>query len=185
MRNTKFNAIVYTLVIICTILSLTPSLFGLMLAFQKEVNIPHMFEGFNTFFKGITIENFIKVKDRSPYLFTWLKNSFIVSFSQTFIYILIASLAAFAFTRLKFKGQKILFNLCLVSMVIPGIINIVPNFIISILMYVDRSSIELIINDGRNVGTFNTFMGNKLNVSVSANKKCKLNYTYYNLNSIY
>mgnify|MGYP004513346301 FL=1 len=130
MRNTKFNAIVYTLVIICTILSLTPSLFGLMLAFQKEVNIPHMFEGFNTFFKGITIENFIKVKDRSPYLFTWLKNSFIVSFSQTFIYILIASLAAFAFTRLKFKGQKILFNLCLVSMVIPGIINIVPNFII-------------------------------------------------------
>ena len=130
MRNTKFNAIVYTLVIICTILSLTPSLFGLMLAFQKEVNIPHMFEGFNTFFKGITIENFIKVKDRSPYLFTWLKNSFIVSFSQTFIYILIASLAAFAFTRLKFKGQNILFNLCLVSMVIPGIINIVPNFII-------------------------------------------------------
>ena len=130
MRNTKFNAIVYTLVIICTILSLTPSLFGLMLAFQKEVNIPHMFEGFNTFLKGITIENFIKVKDRSPYLFTWLKNSFIVSFSQTFIYILIASLAAFAFTRLKFKGQKILFNLCLVSMVIPGIINIVPNFII-------------------------------------------------------
>ncbi len=130
MRNTKFNAIVYTLVIICTILSLTPSLFGLMLAFQKEVNIPHMFEGFNTFFKGITIENFIKVKDRSPYLFTWLKNSFIVSFSQTFIYILIASLAAFAFTRLKFKGQKFLFNLCLVSMVIPGIINIVPNFII-------------------------------------------------------
>ena len=130
MRNTKFNAIVYTLVIICTILSLTPSLFGLILAFQKEVNIPHMFEGFNTFFKGITIENFIKVKDRSPYLFTWLKNSFIVSFSQTFIYILIASLAAFAFTRLKFKGQKILFNLCLVSMVIPGIINIVPNFII-------------------------------------------------------
>lgn len=130
MRNTKFNAIVYTLVIICTILSLTPSLFGLMLAFQKEVNIPHMFEGFNTFFKGITIENYIKVKDRSPYLFTWLKNSFIVSFSQTFIYILIASLAAFAFTRLKFKGQKILFNLCLVSMVIPGIINIVPNFII-------------------------------------------------------
>ena len=130
MRSTKFNAIVYTLVIICTILSLTPSLFGLMLAFQKEVNIPHMFEGFNTFFKGITIENFIKVKDRSPYLFTWLKNSFIVSFSQTFIYILIASLAAFAFTRLKFKGQKILFNLCLVSMVIPGIINIVPNFII-------------------------------------------------------
>ena len=152
MRSTKFNAIVYTLVIICTILSLTPSLFGLMLAFQKEVNIPHMFEGFNTFFKGITIENFIKVKDRSPYLFTWLKNSFIVSFSQTFIYILIASLAAFAFTRLKFKGQKILFNLCLVSMVIPGIINIVPNFIIISKLGLDNSLLAMILPGLSGVG---------------------------------
>ena len=152
MRNTKFNAIVYTLVIICTILSLTPSLFGLMLAFQKEVNIPHMFEGFNTFFKGITIENFIKVKDRSPYLFTWLKNSFIVSFSQTFIYILIASLAAFAFTRLKFKGQKILFNLCLVSMVIPGIINIVPNFIIISKLGLYNSLLDMILPGLSGVG---------------------------------
>lgn len=130
MRNRKFETIIYVLVAICTLLSLIPSFFGFLLAFQKEANIPHMFDGFKEFFSGLTFENFSKVNERAPYLLTWLKNSFIVSITQTVLYIFIASLAAFAFTRLKFKGQKIIFSICLISMVIPGVINIVPNFVI-------------------------------------------------------
>ena len=130
MRNRKFETIIYVLVAICTLLSLIPSFFGFLLAFQKEANIPHMFDGFKEFFSGLTFENFSKVSERAPYLLTWLKNSFIVSITQTVLYIFIASLAAFAFTRLKFKGQKIIFSICLISMVIPGVINIVPNFVI-------------------------------------------------------
>ncbi len=130
MRNRKFETIVYVLVAVCTILSLIPSFFGFLLAFQKEANIPHMFDGFKEFFSGLTFENFAKVNERAPYLLTWLKNSFIVSITQTVLYIFIASLAAFAFTRLKFKGQKVIFSICLISMVIPGVINIVPNFVI-------------------------------------------------------
>lgn len=130
MRNRKFEVFIYILVAICTLLSLIPSFFGFMLAFQKEANIPHMFESFADFFKGLTFENFAKINERAPYLLTWVKNSFFVSITQTVLYILIASLAAFAFTRLKFKGRKIIFSICLISMVIPGVINIVPNFII-------------------------------------------------------
>lgn len=130
MRNRKFEAIIYVLVAICTLLSLIPSFFGFLLAFQKEANIPHMFDGPGEFFAGLTFENFAKITERAPYLLTWIKNSFIVSITQTVLYIFIASLAAFAFTRLKFKGQKLIFSICLISMVIPGVINIVPNFVI-------------------------------------------------------
>ncbi len=130
MHNRKFEIFIYILVALCTLLSLTPSIFGFLLAFQKEANIPHMFDGFKEFFSGFTLENFGKIQERAPHLLTWIKNSFIVSITQTFLYILIASLAAFAFTRLKFKGQKVIFSICLISMVIPGVINIVPNFII-------------------------------------------------------
>ena len=130
MHNRKFEIVIYVLVAICTLLSLTPSVFGFLLAFQKEANIPHMFDGFKEFFSGFTLANFGKIQERAPYLLTWIKNSFIVSITQTVLYILIASLAAFAFTRLKFKGQKVIFSICLISMVIPGVINIVPNFII-------------------------------------------------------
>ena len=130
MRNRKFETVIYILVAVCTILSLIPSFFGFLLAFQKEANIPHMFDGIGEFFSGLTFENFSKITERAPYLLTWIKNSFIVSITQTVLYILIASLAAFAFTRLKFKGQKVIFSICLISMVIPGVINIVPNFVI-------------------------------------------------------
>lgn len=130
MRNRKFEIIIYVLVAICTILSLIPSFFGFLLAFQEEANIPHMFDGVREFFTGLSFKNFSLISDRAPYLFTWLKNSFIVSITQTVLYIFIASLAAFAFTRLKFKGKNIIFTICLISMIIPGVINIVPNFII-------------------------------------------------------
>ena len=79
MRNKKFEAIIYVLVAICTLLSLIPSFFGFLLAFQKEANIPHMFDGPGEFFAGLTFENFAKITERAPYLLTWIKNSFIVS----------------------------------------------------------------------------------------------------------
>lgn len=131
MRNSRrFNIIIYVLVAICSIISLIPTIFGFLLAFQKEANIPHMFDSIQSFFSGLTIQNFIKIYERSPKIFIWLRNSFIVSITQTFLYIIIASLAAFAFARLRFKGRKVLFSICLVSMVVPGVINLVPNYII-------------------------------------------------------
>jgi len=131
MRNSRrFNIIIYVLVAICSIISLIPTIFGFLLAFQKEANIPHMFDSIQSFFSGLTVQNFIKIYERSPKIFIWLRNSFIVSITQTFLYIIIASLAAFAFARLRFKGRKVLFSICLVSMVVPGVINLVPNYII-------------------------------------------------------
>lgn len=131
MKNSRhFNIIIYVLVAICSVISLIPTIFGFLLAFQKEANIPHMFDSIQSFFGGLTIQNFIKIYERSPKIFTWLRNSFIVSITQTFLYIVIASLAAFSFSRLRFKGRKVLFSICLVSMVVPGVINLVPNYII-------------------------------------------------------
>lgn len=152
MRRRKFNTILYILVFVCTLISLIPSIFGFLLAFQKEANIPHMFDSVSDFFKGMSLENFVKIKERAPYLFTWLKNSFIVSICHTIIYVLIASMAAFAFTRLKFKGSRFLFNLCLVSMVIPGVINIVPNYIIITELNLYNSLLAMILPGLSGVG---------------------------------
>lgn len=130
MKRSKFDALVYVLVAVSATVSMIPTLFGFFLAFQRESNIPHMFDSIPSFFSGLTLENFVKLYDRSPELFVWLRNSFVVSIAQTVLYILIASMAAFAFARLRFKGRKVLYYLCLVSMVVPGVINLVPNYII-------------------------------------------------------
>lgn len=41
-----------------------------------------------------------------------------------------ASLAAYAFARLKFPGRKLLFGLFVASMMVPGVVTFIPNFIL-------------------------------------------------------
>lgn len=128
-KKLSFNTIIYILVAICTLISFFPTLFSFVIAFVTEKNGQIMFEDPSAFWSGITFENFIKVLSESN-IPRWTLNSFIVAISQTILYVLIASLAAFGFARLKFKGRRVIFNICLLSMLVPGIINCVPNYII-------------------------------------------------------
>lgn len=129
IKKISFNALVYLLVVFCTLLSMFPTIFAVIISIVTETNGQTMFENPLDFFTGLTFENFIKVFNESN-IGRWILNSFIVAITQTILYVLIASLAAFGFSRLKFKGRKIIFNICLLSMLVPGIINIVPNYII-------------------------------------------------------
>lgn len=128
-KKLTYSTIVYILVAACTIISIFPTVFALIISVVTETNGQTMFENPMDFFTGLTFDNFIKVFSESN-IARWTLNSFIVSISQTILYLLIASLAAFGFARLKFKGIKIIFNICLLSMLVPGIINCVPNYII-------------------------------------------------------
>ena len=128
-KKLSFNTIIYILVAICTLISFFPTLFSFVIAFVTEKNGQIMFENPSAFWSGLTFENFIKVLSESN-IPRWTLNSFIVAISQTILYVLIASLAAFGFARLKFKGRRVIFNICLLSMLVPGIINCVPNYII-------------------------------------------------------
>ena len=128
-KKLTFNVVVYILVIVCTILSLFPTFFAFLLAVLKEKNANAMYDDVMQIFSGFTFENFINVLQGSN-IPRWTLNSFIVAIVQTVLYVFIASLAAFGFSRLKFKGRKVLFDICLFSMLVPGIINCVPNYII-------------------------------------------------------
>lgn len=57
-------------------------------------------------------------------------NSVFVSVSVTLLQLLTASLAAFAFARLKFKGRDTIFFLYLIALMIPFAILLLPNFLI-------------------------------------------------------
>jgi multiple sugar transport system permease protein len=78
-------------------------------------------------------------------------NSFIVAISVTMLQLLTASLAAFAFARLRFRGRDILFFIYLSALMIPFPVLLVPNFIII-----------------RNLGWFDTYAALIVPVSFSA-----------------
>lgn len=57
-------------------------------------------------------------------------NSILVALSVTFIVLLTSSLAAYAFSRLKFRGREILFITYLATLMIPFPVLLIPNFLI-------------------------------------------------------
>ena len=57
-------------------------------------------------------------------------NTLLFVLPPTILGLLASALAAFAFSKLKFKGSNALFGLLLMTMLIPGSITIVPTYVI-------------------------------------------------------
>jgi multiple sugar transport system permease protein len=57
-------------------------------------------------------------------------NSALVTVTVTVLQILVSSLAAFAFARLRFRGREALFLIYLATLMIPAQVTLIPNFLI-------------------------------------------------------
>jgi multiple sugar transport system permease protein len=91
-----------------------------------------------------TVENFSNLFARAeefPVL-RWLANSVGIALTVTALVLLISSMAAFALSRLQFKGRDTLFYLIVATMVIPGQVMLIPLFLIV-----------------TKLGLFNTYLG--------------------------
>jgi len=58
----------------------------------------------------------------------WYYNSVFVAFAVTFLQVLTSALAAYAFSRILWPGRDQLFFLYLATMMIPGLVLMIPNF---------------------------------------------------------
>lgn len=65
-----------------------------------------------------------------PIFWFMLKNSLLVMFSTTVGVVLIASLSAFVFSRLKFRGQNLLFNFFTLGLMFPATVAILPIYLV-------------------------------------------------------
>ncbi len=119
-----FAALIFLLIVI-----FLPTLWGLSTSFKYEDDV---FETITSFLPGRwTIENYTHVFN-NPYtpIMRWFFNSVKIVIVYVILYLLITSLAAFGFSRLRFKGRETLFWICLSSMMVPGVINMIPNYVI-------------------------------------------------------
>ena len=73
-------------------------------------------------------ENFTDALDIFP-VARWAWNSFGLSVIITFGKILISVPAAYAFSRLQFRYKHLLFAMVLVTMIVPGVVTTVPNYV--------------------------------------------------------
>lgn len=128
MKKLKLQKIVFFIILgIAALVYIGPFLFSLSISFNADKNV---FEWpIKLFPETLTLDNYKNVWNELPFG-KWLFNSVLVTTIQTVTNVFFSALAGFAFARLEFKGRKLIFGLLLSSLMIPGIILLVPKFII-------------------------------------------------------
>lgn len=76
----------------------------------------------------VTFENYLRALQKAPIL-VWFYNSSVIAIASTFLVLLIDAMAAYAFARIRFPGNKLLFILTLSTMMVPSQITIVPLYL--------------------------------------------------------
>lgn len=78
-----------------------------------------------------TLANFRRIlTDPTLPVFRWLINSLFVSTAVTALVLFICSLTAYGYARLEFPGRDVIFILLLSSLMVPGAVTFIPNFIL-------------------------------------------------------
>ncbi len=76
-----------------------------------------------------TPENYLQVWEKLP-LLAWIGNSIFIALAAATLVTLSSSLVAFGFAYFRFPGRSALFSLLLASMMLPGAVTLVPNYLI-------------------------------------------------------
>jgi multiple sugar transport system permease protein len=77
-----------------------------------------------------TLENFTSIfSDKSLPVINWFINSLLIASLFTAFILIIDSLAGYAYARLDFPGKNLLFGLMLATLVMPGIMFLIPNYL--------------------------------------------------------
>lgn len=106
---------------------LFPVLWLVKSSFQPPVD---MFSSEPVFsFNSLTLQNYITVL-KDPTFTTSLLNSLIVAGGSTLVSMMISILSSYAFTRFRFRGRNLLFVGVLVTQMLPGIVLVIPMYII-------------------------------------------------------
>lgn len=147
-RFIQINCFVF-LFVFCAVW-LSPLLIGVLGSFTSESSFTY--EPGQLFPEsGFTFENYLKLfsstdvdGSRLP-VERWVLNSFIVSISSTFLYLLISGFAAYAFVFLNFKFRDALFTVIIFTMVIPGIATTAAQYSNVAHLNISRSLLALIL----------------------------------------
>ncbi|UUX33766.1 carbohydrate ABC transporter permease [Fundicoccus culcitae] len=127
MRKKKQRIIPSIIGLIAAITSLFPLLWMIMSGFKPSNEV--MSYPFRFFPTEWTIENFVELFE-DPGFFQSMGVTFVGAIIFAFLTILVNSMAAYAFARLKFPFKKALFFYCILTMFIPQMAILIPSYIV-------------------------------------------------------
>ena len=119
-------AVQYLLLILFGLFFVLPLIWMVVTAFKPQIEWLQP----NWLPDNPTLRNFTSVfEDRSLPVVRWFFNSLFVAAAFTLLILIIDSLAGYAYARMEFRGRKLLFGVLLATLVMPGIMFLIPNYI--------------------------------------------------------
>ena len=136
MKNIK-TMLKYIILIIITAVVLFPVVYMLACSFMSNSQVSNMLDFTSQEYKGLsiipdmaTLEQYYQVFFRRPEYLLKFWNSVIITFPTVIAQVIVSSLAAFAFAKLKFPGRDKLFFVYIVLLILPLQVTLVPNYIV-------------------------------------------------------
>lgn len=142
MQNGKrvTKVVAFIILAIVSLLFVLPLIYGIFSSFRSYSDIlTNTDKFFPSSWDAFTLDGYAELFSKTEYVATnsnewypiwnWLLNSLIVAIGGTLIYLLIASLAAYAFVFLDFKYSNKIFAGLIATMVVPGVVSTLPQLI--------------------------------------------------------
>lgn len=150
------KTIAFIALFIIAVLMLLPLVWGVAGSFRKSSDIfLHPDKFFPSNWSAFTFDGYKELFSKTTYepshanewypIWNWLLNSLIVAVGGTLCYLVIASMAAYAFVFLDFKYANKIFYFLICTMTIPGIVSTTPQLINMNILNVYKSLLGLII----------------------------------------
>lgn len=113
-------------------LFLAPILWMLSTAFKRPDDIVNSIGTISWWPHPVTFENFtndLSKVEEFP-IWRWTFNSLFISLSVTFLVVAVDAMAAYAYSRMKWKGRDALFALLVATMLVPGQVLLIPSYLL-------------------------------------------------------
>ncbi len=150
-----FNLIIIAMLCLGVVIAVSPLLYMVSTAFKGSSyvqEIPLRFIPENP-----TLENF-QLAFNSRNFTRALFNSAVVAIATTAIVTTLASMMAYSFARFEFRGKKVLFAMLLAMLMIPGVVLLIPQFILAKNLGLLNNLFGLILVYSAGPLAFNTFL---------------------------
>ncbi len=125
LSRLPYMTMVYGLLILASVILLSPLFFSLSLALQGDTGAPSLIPDMTKLDWAI----FPSVFQQQPILSRWILNSFVVSTAVTLGVLITSSLMAFALAYFDFPGKNILFFIALGTLMVPFEATLIPNYL--------------------------------------------------------
>ncbi len=130
----------HSVLILLALTTLLPFLWMVLASFKSR----HEVEQINPFPTHWHPENYLRVFEQIPFA-RYYFNSVFISAWVTALQCLTSALAAYAFARITWRGRDSVFRLYLTTLMIPGVVTMIPNFTLMVKLHLLDSYAGLIV----------------------------------------